>query len=139
MGNALSQVRAVALWYALVGSFCSVGAVVTLSIFLSHSRTEFASLGVGLSIYTSAAVAFLVSAVLSLRFLVLSPAGRIAALVLSILLALSLILAAAGVTLAGWNGLGLIITWWIVAGLCSLCSLLLWRHRRASNNRWRGP
>ena len=69
----------------------------------------------------------------------LTAAGRSAALVVAIPLALSAVFAAGRVTLLNTIGPG-IVAWWGVAGVCSLFSLLLWRHReRASNNRWRGP
>ena len=137
--SALSQLRVVAVWYALLGALCSVGAVIVTSIFLSHRWHEFGGLDIGLSIYIGAGAAFWTAAVLALRYLVLSPASRNAALVLSILLALCVIFAATGVTLAGWNGPKLVTMWWGVTVVCSVCSLLLWQQRRASNNRWRGP
>src|SRR6201993_4876232 len=87
---------------------------------------------------TNAAVSW-VSFVLSRRYLALSPRGQFAALVISILLALETILVAwlAGVTF--FDLTQVVYVYWVIAGVCSLCSFLLWRHRRASNNRWRGP
>jgi len=140
MVSSVAQLRVVALWYALLGAICTVGAIVVFNIFWNHPRLwhELASPGSSLSIYISTAVAFWVSTALSLRYFVLSHAGQIVTLVVSILLALCSILAAGRVTVTSPMGLGL-MAWWGLALACSLCSLLLWRNGRASNNRWRGP
>ena len=139
MLSAVAQLRVVGVWYALLGTLCSVGAGAVIVIFLSHRSDEFGGLGAGLWIYISAGAAFWAAAVLSFRYLVLSQASRSAALVLSMLLALCVMFGAIGVTLAGWNGPRLIMMWWGATALCSFCSFSLWQHRRASNNRWRGP
>jgi hypothetical protein len=138
MISAIGQVRVVAVWYALLGALCTLGAVVVITVFLAHREHEFGGLGIGLWIYICAGTAFWTAAVLSLRYLTLGTAIRNAALALSILLACCVIFAAVGVTLSGWNGRGVIVMWWGVAAVCALCSLLLWLKRRASNNRWRG-
>jgi hypothetical protein len=139
MISPIGQVRFVAVWYALLGALCTLGAAVVIDVFLTHRQQEFGGLGIGLWIYISAGTAFWAAAVLSLRYLTLSAAIRNVALALSILLAFSLIFAAVGVTLSGWNGRRVISMWWGVAAVCALCSFLLWKKRRASNNRWRGP
>ena len=139
MLSALTKLRVIAVWYALLGTLCSVGAAVVSNVFLTHRSQEFGGLGTVFSIYVIAAAAFWAAAILSLRYLALSPAIRNAAFLLSMLLALCIIFGAIGVTLAGWNGPRLITMWWGVAALCSLSSRSLWQHRRASNNRWRGP
>ena len=140
MISALSQLRVVALWYALLGVLCSVGAVVVFSVFWSGSPLwhELASPATSLWIYVGAGVAFWLSAGLSLRYLVLSPPLQGAAFVISAFVALCGIAAAGHVTLTNPPGVGL-VAWWGLAGACSLCTLLLWVNRRASNHRWRGP
>ena len=156
MVRALSQLRIVAIWYALLGAMCSLIAVSNfhmLSVYRQQEAYHAAWLashrgflntgGIGnpvpsLVIFTSAAAASWVSFVLSLRYLALSPRGQLAALVVSIVLALASILHAGLATY--FHELWVMLpVWWAIAGACSLSYFLLWRHRRTSNNRWRGP
>ena len=152
MVSAVSQLRIVAIWYALLGALSSIGAFAAFSLFRHGAYALYGALSwptdtstlpnpatKSLLIWGSTAVLSWVSFVLSLRYLPLSPRGQLAALVVSLLLALGCILEAANATFSDvsqvvWG------VWWGIAGACSLCSLLLWRHRRASNNRvWTPP
>jgi hypothetical protein len=157
MVSADSQLRVVASWYALLGAMCSVIASVhfhMLSAFRQQESYRAAyeashrgflnTGGIGnpvpsLVIFTSAAAVSWVSFVLSLRYLALSPRGQFAALVISILLALETILVAWLAAVTFFDLSPVVCVYWVIAGVCSLCSFLLWRHRRASNSRWRGP
>jgi hypothetical protein len=138
MFSAIGQVRFVALWHALLGAICTLGAAVVINVFLANRQQEFGALGIGLWIYICAGTAFWAAAVLSLQYLTLGTTIQNAALALSILLAIAVIVAAVGVTLSGWNGRTVISMWWGVAAVCTLCSFLLWRKRRASDNCRRG-
>jgi hypothetical protein len=141
MVSAVGQLRVVAIWYALLGAICSVGAVVLLYVFWSQPSLWRASVSPATSlwIYIIAAMAFWLSAGLSFRYLILNSASQIAALAISVFLALCGIFGALKVTLTGWGALMGDVVWWALALTCSLCSLVLWRQRRASNNRWREP
>ena len=151
MVRAVSQLRIVAIWYALLGAMCSLIAVVDFQMLLVFRQQESEAshhgfvntVGIGnpvppLVIFTSAAALSWVSFVLSLRYLALGPKGQLAALVVSIVLALASLLEAARVTYFHLPSVALVV-WWGIAGACSLSYFLLWRHRRASNNRGRGP
>jgi hypothetical protein len=138
MTGATGQVRVVAVWYGLLAAICTYGAVLVISIILAHREQDFGGLGTGLWSYICAAIAFWALGVLSLRYLTLGTATRSAALALSIIMAICTIVAAIGVTLSSWNGRGARMMWWTVAAICTLCAYLLWRRRRASNNRSSG-
>jgi hypothetical protein len=142
MVSAVSQLRVVAFWYALLGAVCSLRAAALFqefSFWHAHAHPSFADpvTPLTLSIWISAAVAAWVSFVFSPRYLALSPTGQLAVLVVSILLAVWSILEAGRATFLYTIELSQ-VGWWGIAGACSLGSFLLWRHRRASNNRWRG-
>jgi hypothetical protein len=156
MVRAVSQLRIVAIWYALLGAMCSLIAASNfymLSVYRAQEAYRAAWLashrgflntgGIGnpvpsLVIFTSAAAVSWVSFVLSLRYLALSPRGQLPALVVAIGLALASILEA-GMATYFHEPRVMLVVWWGIAGACSLSYFLLWRHRRASNNRWRGP
>ena len=152
MVRTVGQLRIVTIWYAVLGAMCSLLAVLhfhTLSLFRQQEAARAAYRGFlntgGISnpvpsivIYTSTAAVSWVLFVLSLRYLALSPKGQLAALVVSIVLALASLLQAGLATYFHEYWVTLPV-WWGIAGACSLSYFLLWRHRRASNNRWRGP
>jgi hypothetical protein len=164
MVSAVRQLRVVTIWYALLGAWCSLIAVIHFQMLSAFRKQEadraayeashhgfLNTGGIGnpvpsLLIFTGAAVVSWAMFVLSLRYLALSQRGQLAALVLSLLLALGSTLVAGVVTFRlSQAAVVWVVYWGIVgvvgiAGVCSLWSFFsLWRHRRASNNRWRGP
>src|SRR5262245_12349622 len=106
MVSDVGQLRVVAFWYALLGALCSLGTIHFFHLFslfrqaqanlatlqATHPHTFYsvfipiADPRTPLLICISAATAFWVSSVLSLRYFGLSSAGQLAALVVSILL-----------------------------------------------------
>jgi hypothetical protein len=136
-----APLRAVAWFYALLGVLAVACAVVIVGL-SPYVGGGVRAQSTPLTIYIVLAVTFWVLAWLSLRYLVLSSGWQAFAIAASILLALLGLSGAVQVTLTGRANLGwmaLIPIWWGLAFAFSLCSSVLWRQRRASNNRWRGP
>jgi small-conductance mechanosensitive channel len=123
------DLRAVACVYALLGLLCFIGAAALLNLtgdFLWSS-----------AILLSLALVFFALAWLSLRYLVYSRGWRASTLAACMLIVLLGVMVAGAVSLSG-GGRGVSGLWCFVL-LCAICSYLLWRQQRASNNRWRGP
>jgi hypothetical protein len=92
-----------------------------------------------LAIYVGVGAVFEFMAALSRRYLVLGLRWRTWTIAASALLAACGIFFALTVTLTGRGGLVGGVVFWAVAFTCVVCASVLWRQRRASNNRWRGP
>ena len=143
--GALSQLRVVAISYALLGVLLVACATMLVWFtwpawagpFLWHDLGGPTARAI--AAYISLGVGFWVLAWMTLLYLALSAAWRGVTLGASALVALWCIVSAVEATLAGNDALGWIATAWGLALAYSLCSYSLWKHRRASNNRWRGP
>jgi hypothetical protein len=152
MISALTQVRVAAAVYALLGLLATAAAVVLIRStwpLMSAALTprEFVrGAGIATSVSIGVAIAFWVMAALSLRYLALTQLSRSLTFWASFLITLYGTLEGIQVTFGpgsdapGWTRQSSqIVLAWVVALSFGVCSCLLWKQRRASNNRWRGP
>ena len=143
MQYARSQFRAAAISYALLGTLFLALAIMLVGFSWSAWNGPFfwhevqgATAG-SVALYTSIALGFWILAWLSLRYVTLSPAWRIATLAASVIPALWSILGAVKVTITGTDamrpdsGVPVIGLEWLFALVYALPSYLLWKHRRA--------
>jgi hypothetical protein len=145
VAGALSQLRFVAIAYAVLGALLVGCAAMLVRLTwpawagpsLSHELGSPTARAV--AVYVSLGVGFWVLAWMSLSYLSLSPALRAVTLGASALVALWCIVDAVETILTRSETLGWIVPAWGLALVYSLCWYSLWYHRRASNNRWRGP
>ena len=149
MISARVQLRVTAVIYALFGIACLIWIAIAPTLVSSLSRETSNQAPSAIPFVATWAIACFVLSGLSLCFLMLDRSWRIRAIVGSLLLSLVAIWAVARFSAEvapvywslGERGLLAIKlgTWWGIALAYSLCSFLLWKQLRASNNRWRGP
>jgi hypothetical protein len=156
MVSARVQLRVVAGLYASFGAVCLLWIAMVWttassapSASLTHQVAErYAS---AIPSVAARAIGSFVLSVLSLRLLMLTRSWRMATAVGSVLFSLLIVLSAARVSAVDipvylameredYSVLAIVLgLWWGLALVYSVCSYLLWRQLRASNNRWRGP
>jgi hypothetical protein len=156
MVSARVQLRVVAALYASFGAVCLLWIAM---VWTAASSAPLASLthqvadrcASAIPSVAARAIGSFVLSALSLRLLMLSRSWRMATTVGSVLFSLLIVLAAARVSAVDipvylameredYPVLAIVLgLWWGLALVYSVCSYLLWRQLRASNNRWRGP
>jgi hypothetical protein len=153
-----TQLCAVAIFYALLAIWSFRREALLVSLVPWSNRHELISavassllcrtspdplFASALRIYVSFGAVCAALATLSLRYLALKPKWRALTLVGSGLFALAAFYVIGRMTLNDpvrlASDLPGALALWGAALACALCFFILWQHRRASNNRWRGP
>ena len=134
MSSLVSHSRAVALTYALMGTWCLVAAALMGALALHDYLSWIASAGLILWLL----------AVLSFRFDALGSTSREITLGISACMTLwrtgdAVWLTLVRVTASETVPAGILLGRWLLASALGVCTYTLWKCWRASNNRWRGP